>query len=123
MRIDMVQVKIHRAVITDAHLDYVGSITIGKNLIEASGLRSGQKVDIVDINNGERFSTYVLEGKYDFDIKINGAAARKVQIGDTIIIIAYASYNEEDLKNYIPKAVLVNAKNEVVEIRNELKGE
>ncbi|CAA6803783.1 MAG: Aspartate 1-decarboxylase (EC [uncultured Campylobacterales bacterium] len=122
MTFQMVQSKIHRATITDAHLDYIGSITIGKKLIKASGLLLGQKVDIVDINNGERFSTYVIIGEDDNEIKINGAAARKVQVGDLCIIIGYAGLDKEELAHYKPNVVLVDEKNEITQIVHELKG-
>ena len=88
--------KIHRATVTDANLNYVGSITIDRALLEASRIKVGQKVEILDINNGERFSTYVIEGeKNSGTICLNGAAARKVQKGDKVIIVAYAILNEE----------------------------
>jgi aspartate 1-decarboxylase len=80
-------------------------------------LRVGQKVEILDINNGERFNTYVIKGKRgSLDICLNGAAARKVQIGDKIIIVAYASYNENELKNYNPYIVFVDDKNNITKI-------
>jgi aspartate 1-decarboxylase len=124
MRFDMLHSKIHRATVTDANLNYVGSITVDKELMNAAKLRVGQKVDIVDINNGERFSTYVIEGKAgNKDICLNGAAARKVQIGDKIIIIAYANYDEKELDEYQPTVVHVNDKNDIIEITNELLGD
>ena len=122
MMLEMVQSKIHRATVTAAHLDYIGSVTIGKNLIKASGLKSGQKVDIVNVNNGERFSTYVILGDNDNEIKINGAAARKAQINDLIIIIAYVYLEQNELNRYKPTVVLVNKNNEVEQITHELKG-
>jgi len=124
MRFEMLFSKIHRATVTDANLNYVGSITVDKELMEVAKLRVGQKVDIVDINNGERFSTYVIEGKSGKrDICLNGAAARKVQIGDKIIIIAYASYDESELDNYKPVVVHVDDKNNIIEITDELLGD
>jgi aspartate 1-decarboxylase len=123
MYIDMLYSKIHRARVTDANLNYVGSITIDKDLIDAAKLCVGQKVDIVNINNGERFTTYVIEGKRGKrDICLNGAAARKVQKDDRIIIIAYASIKQEEIKNHKPIAVLVNKKNKIKKIVNNLKG-
>ncbi len=116
----MLYSKIHRASVSDANLNYVGSITIDIELIKAAELREGQKVDIVNINNGERFSTYVIEGK-NGEICLNGAAARKVQVGDKIIIMAYAQYNQEELLNYTPKVVLVDEKNQIIAIKKELK--
>jgi aspartate 1-decarboxylase len=117
MNIEMLYSKIHRATVTDANLNYVGSITIDEELMQAANMRVGQKVEILNINNGERFSTYVILGERGKrDICLNGAAARKVHKGDKIIIVAYASYNEEDLKTYKPKVVLLNDDNNIDEI-------
>ena len=116
----MLYSKIHRASVSDANLNYVGSITIDKQLMQASDLLEGQKVDIVNINNGERFSTYVIEGKKG-DICLNGAAARKVQIGDKIIIMAYAQFSPQELKDYAPKIVLVDETNQIIQIKKELR--
>ena len=111
MTFDMLYSKIHRATVSDANLNYVGSITIDEELLEAASLRVGQKVEIVNINNGERFSTYVIKGKRGArDMCLNGAAARKVEIGDKIIVIAYASYNESELDTYKPIVVHVDEK-------------
>lgn len=123
MTFEMLYSKIHRATVSDANLNYVGSITIDEELMQASKLRVGQKVDIVNINNGERFQTYVIKGEFGKrDMCLNGAAARKVAIGDKIIVIAYATYSEEDLKNYNPTVVLVDDKNNIELITNELVG-
>ena len=123
MTFDMLYSKIHRATVTDANLNYVGSITIDEDLMKASTLRVGQKVDIVNIKNGERVQTYVIKGKAGSkDMCLNGAAARKVEIGDKIIVIAYASYNEAELENYKPVVVLVDEKNNIDLITNELVG-
>jgi len=123
MNIDMLYSKIHRATVTDANLNYVGSITIDQDLLDASNLRVGQKVEIVNINNGERFSTYIIKGKRGLkEMCLNGAAARKVEIGDKIIVIAYASYNEKELEGYKPIVVHVNDKNDIIEVTNELVG-
>ncbi|RXJ67016.1 aspartate 1-decarboxylase [Halarcobacter ebronensis] len=123
MTFDMLYSKIHRATVSDANLNYVGSITIDEELMNASKLRVGQKVEIVNINNGERFATYVIKGKAGKrDMCLNGAAARKVEIGDKIIVISYASYNEEELKNYSPTVVIVDEKNDIVSVTNELVG-
>lgn len=122
MRIEMLYSKIHRATVSDANLNYVGSITIDEDLIEAAALYVGQKVDIVDVNNGERFTTYVIKGKRGSgDICLNGAAARKVAIGDIIIIIAYASIKLKKAKKQKPKVVLVDEKNKITQIRDTLK--
>jgi len=123
MTVPMLYSKIHRATVTDANLNYVGSITVDKDLLEAAKLRIGQKVEIVNINNGERFSTYTISGKRgDKDICLNGAAARKVQPGDRIIIIAYASYSEDELSSYKPKVVLMGNDNEIDEVTDILEG-
>ena len=123
MTFDMLYSKIHRATVTDANLNYVGSITVDAELMAAAQLRVGQKVEIVNVNNGERFATYVIKGKAGSkDMCLNGAAARKVEIGDKIIVIAYASYNENELENYKPTVVLVDEKNNITTITNELVG-
>ncbi len=107
--------KIHRATVTDANLEYVGSITIDKALLEASNIKVNQKVEILDINNGERFSTYVIEGeKNSGTICLNGAAARKVQKGDKVIIVAYAILDEKEQQNFTPKVVHVDENNKIV---------
>ncbi len=115
----MLYSKLHRAIVTDANLNYVGSITIDRELMEAAKLRVGQKVDIVNINNGERFSTYVIEGERGKrDICLNGAAARKAEVGDVIIIIAYASMSFEEADHFKPYIVLLDDKNNIEEIRD-----
>ena len=116
MKIEMLYSKIHRATVTDANLNYVGSITIDEELMEEANLLVGQKVDIVNINNGERFSTYVIKGKRgNRDICLNGAAARKVHPGDKIIIIAYASMDLEEAKKFKPAVLIVDDENNIVE--------
>lgn len=123
MTFDMLYSKIHRAIVTDANLNYVGSITIDEELMQAAHLRVGQKVEIVNINNGERFATYVIKGKAGSkDMCLNGAAARKVEIGDKIIVIAYASYSEKELETYKPTVVIVDEKNNIDTVTNELVG-
>ena len=123
MTFEMLYSKIHRATVSDANLNYIGSITIDEDLMNASKLRVGQKVEIVNVNNGERFATYVIKGKAGSkDMCLNGAAARKVEIGDKIIVIAYASYNQEELENYKPTVVIVDDNNEIELITNELIG-
>lgn len=114
MLLEFLYSKIHRATITDANLNYVGSITIDKELMDQAKLSVGQKVEILDINNGERFQTYVIEGKKgQRDICVNGAAARKVAIGDKIIIVAYASLTPEEAKEFKPAIVLVDDNNNI----------
>ncbi len=123
MTFEMLYSKIHRATVTDANLNYVGSITIDEELMSAAKLKVGQKVEIVNINNGERFATYVIKGKSGSkDMCLNGAAARKVAIGDKIIVISYASYTEEELNSYKPTVVIVDEKNNINTITNELIG-
>jgi aspartate 1-decarboxylase len=123
MTFDMLYSKIHRATVTDANLNYVGSITIDEELMTASRLRVGQKVEIVNVNNGERFATYVIKGKAGSrDMCLNGAAARKVEIGDKIIVISYASYHESELEEYKPTVVLVDDNNNITCITHELVG-
>ncbi|MEO1924162.1 MAG: aspartate 1-decarboxylase [Nautiliaceae bacterium] len=116
MTIDMLYSKIHRATVTDANLNYVGSITIDEELMEEANLLVGQKVDIVNINNGERFSTYVIKGERGKrDICLNGAAARKVHPGDKIIIIAYAKMTLEEAKKFKPFVLIVDDNNNIIE--------
>jgi len=123
MQIKMLYSKIHRATVTDANLNYVGSITIDEELMEEANLLVGQKVDIVNINNGERFSTYVIKGKRgNRDICLNGAAARKVHKGDKIIIIAYASMDLEEAKEYKPQVIIVDDENNIIEKTTNLRG-
>ena len=122
MRIEMLYAKIHRATVTDANLNYVGSITIDEDLLDAARLRVGQKVEILNINNGERFSTYIIRGERGKgDICLNGAAARKAHPGDKIIIVAYASCEEKELENYKPTIVLMNEDaNTIAAVHEEL---
>ncbi len=117
MLIEMLYSKIHRATVTDANLNYVGSITIDEELMHASGIREGQKVDILDVNNGERFSTYVITGKRgNRDICLNGAAARKVAVGDKVIIVAFAQCTPEEADKLVPKIVHVDEKNNIIKV-------
>jgi aspartate 1-decarboxylase len=107
--------KIHRATVTDANLNYVGSITVDKTLMSQAKLKEGQKVEILNINNGERFQTYVIKGTADSgEICLNGAAARKVQKGDKIIIIAYAYLTVEESENFKSTIVLVDDNNQII---------
>jgi aspartate 1-decarboxylase len=104
--------KIHRAVITQTDLYYVGSITIDSDLIEAVGLVEFERVDVLDINNGNRFQTYVIAGKAGSGIiGINGAAARLVHLGDEVIIVSYAMLDKEELLIHKPKIIVVENKN------------
>jgi len=116
MNITMLYSKLHRATVTDANLNYVGSITIDQNLLDEVDMLVGQKIDIVNINNGERFSTYIISGERGKgDICLNGAAARKVHKGDKIIIIAYASMDRNEAKEYKPKIVILEDDNTIAQ--------
>lgn len=118
MLLTMFKGKIHRATVTEANLNYMGSVTIDKTLLNASGILPGEKVSIVNNNNGNRFETYVIEGEADSGvICLNGAAARLVHVGDTVIIIAYAMMDEQQAKSYKPKVVMVDGQNKIVEQR------
>lgn len=115
MQIEFLYSKIHRATVTDANLEYVGSITIDEELMEAANLLEGMKVDILDVNNGERFQTYVIKGKRgNKDICLNGAAARKVAVGDKVIIVSYAMMTLEEKAQFNPAIVMVDEKNNIV---------
>ena len=115
MQIEFLYSKIHRATVTDANLEYVGSITIDEELMEAAKLLEGMKVDILDVNNGERFQTYVIKGKRgNRDICLNGAAARKVAVGDKVIIVSYAMMTLEEKEKFSPSVVIVDDKNNIV---------
>lgn len=115
MRIEVLASKIHRATVTDANLNYVGSIGIDENLMKAANLIENQKVEILNINNGERFSTYVIRSEKKGEICLNGAAARKVCIGDVVIIVAYGLMKFKKAKKFEPTIVHVNANNEITE--------
>ncbi|MFD1052477.1 aspartate 1-decarboxylase, partial [Kibdelosporangium lantanae] len=109
--------KIHRATVTQADLHYVGSLTIDADLMEQADLVAGEKVDIVDINNGSRLSTYVIEGPRESGvIGINGAAARLISPGDLVIIIAYAQVAEHELRSLKPRVVFVDADNRAITV-------
>ncbi|AZI39356.1 MULTISPECIES: aspartate 1-decarboxylase [Epilithonimonas] len=106
MLIEVFKSKIHRVRVTESDLNYIGSITIDEDLIDAAGLIVGERVYIVNVNNGERFDTYIIKGKRKSgDICLNGPAARKVHKGDVIIIIAYAQMTPEEAKTFQPKIV------------------
>jgi aspartate 1-decarboxylase len=115
MRRTMLKSKIHRATITGSDLHYVGSITIDQDLLDAADIREHEQVHVVDVDNGARFETYTISGERGSgEICINGAAARLVHTGDTIIVISYAEYSEEELESYMPRVVHVNRDNEIV---------
>ncbi len=114
MRIEVLKSKIHRVKITQAELHYVGSITIDEALMEAAQLIEGEKVQVVNINNGERLETYVITGaRNSGTICLNGPAARKAQVGDVVIIISYASMELEDAKAFKPSLVFPNPENKL----------
>lgn len=106
MMIEVLKSKLHCATVTEANLNYMGSITIDEDLMDAANLIAGEKVQIVNNNNGERFETYIIKGKRGSGcVCLNGAAARKVQVGDVVIIIAYALMDFEEAKSYSPVVV------------------
>ncbi len=113
----MLKSKIHRATVTQADLHYVGSCTIDADLMEAADILEGEQIDIVDIDNGNRLTTYAITGDRGTGvIGINGAAARLISPGDLVIIIGYAQYSEEDLKSYTSRVVFVDENNKQVEL-------
>ncbi len=119
MILTMLKAKIHRATVTESNLNYVGSITIDRDLMEASGILEYEKVSVVDIDNGSRFDTYVIEGDCGSGvICVNGAAARLVQPGDKVIILAYCQMDSEEAENHSPKIVFVGSGNKILEIKS-----
>lgn len=114
--------KIHRATVTEANLNYMGSITIDQDLMDMAGILPGERVQIVNNNNGARLETYTIPGKRGSGvICLNGAAARQTQIGDTVIIIAYAAMNEDEARHFEPKVVMVDEHNRPVNLRGHEK--
>ena len=119
MMITMLKSKIHRATVVQAELNYVGSITVDMDLLEQSGILEYEKVQIVDINNGARFETYTIAGERGSGVMcLNGAAARMVQTGDKIILMAYADVTPEEAKKMRPTVVFVDDENKVTSIMN-----
>jgi aspartate 1-decarboxylase len=113
----MLKSKIHRCRITGSDLNYVGSITIDADLLDAADILEHEQVHVVDVDNGARFETYTIAGaRGSGEVKVNGAAARLVHTGDTVIVISYASYDRDELDTYEPKVVHVNAENEIVTV-------
>jgi aspartate 1-decarboxylase len=109
MQIEVLKSKIHRVKITGADLNYIGSITVDEDLLDAANIIAGEKVSIVNINNGERLETYVIKGERGSgEVTMNGPAARKVQTGDIIIIISYALLDFEEAKNFKPTVIFPN---------------
>lgn len=114
MMIEVLKSKLHCVTVTEANLNYMGSITIDEELMDAAGMIAGEKVQIVDNNNGERFETYIIKGERGSGcICLNGAAARKVQVGDICIIIAYAMMDFEEAKTFQPTIVFPKAGNKL----------
>jgi|SRR5579884_2579418 len=121
MQRTMLKSKIHRATVTDCDLHYVGSITIDQDLLEAADINEFEQVAVVDVNNGARFETYTIAGaRGSGEMKLNGAAARLVHRGDTIIVISYAGYDPDELENYKPRVVHVDARNEIIDVDHEV---
>ena len=115
MLLTMMKGKIHRAVVTQADLHYEGSISIDQDLLDAAGILENEQVDILNISNGERFTTYAIKAPRGSKVfGLNGAAARRVQLGDKIIIITYCQMDAEAAKTYKPNVVLLNDKNELI---------
>jgi aspartate 1-decarboxylase len=113
----MLKSKIHRATVTGSDLHYVGSITVDPDLLEAADVREHEQVHVVDVDNGARFETYAIAGERGSgEICVNGAAARLVHTGDTIIVISYGDYEERELDTYVPRVVHVSRENEIVAI-------
>lgn len=120
MLLKMLRAKIHKATVTEANLNYVGSITIDKELLEQSGILPGEMVYIVNNNNGQRLETYVIEGeKASGTICLNGAAARLVQAGDIIIIMSYALVSRDEASNLIPNVLVLDEDNKIKEILSQ----
>ena len=117
----MLKSKIHRATVTDCDLHYVGSITIDPELLEAADILEHEQVQVVDVDNGARFETYTIAGaRGSGEMKVNGAAARLVHRGDTIIVISYAQYDVEEIEHYQPRVVHVDSDNAIRSIDSEV---
>jgi aspartate 1-decarboxylase len=121
MNRQMLKSKIHRARITDSDLHYVGSITVDPDLLEAADILEHELVHVLQVDNGARFETYTIVGERGSgEMKVNGAAARLVHTGDTIIVVSYASYDERELAAYEPTVVHVNTNNEIVDVNSNV---
>ena len=113
----MLKSKIHRCRVTGSDLHYVGSITVDEDLLEAADIREHEQVHVVDVDNGARFETYTIAGaRGSGEVKVNGAAARLVHTGDTVIVISYASYDSAEMESYEPRVVHVDADNSIVTV-------
>ena len=116
MLFNFIRAKIHLASVTQKKLEYVGSITIDEELLEESGIYPNERVQVLDLNNGKRFETYVIPGKRGSKIiGLNGPAARMSEIGDKVIIVAYAFGTEDEIKSFKPRVIVLNDKNEVID--------
>jgi aspartate 1-decarboxylase len=121
MNRQMLKSKIHRARITGSDLHYVGSITIDADLLDAADILEHELVHVLDVDNGARFETYTIAGQRGSGtVQVNGAAARLVHTGDTVIVVSYASYDEQELERYEPRVVHVNSRNEIVDVNDEV---
>jgi aspartate 1-decarboxylase len=119
----MMNSKLHRATVTEANLNYVGSVTIDSDLLDAAGMLPNEKVHIVNNNNGARFETYIIAGERGSGvICVNGAAARLVQKGDIVIIISYAYVSEEEARTHQPTVLLMDEQNRIKEVITEAPG-
>ncbi|MGD8346881.1 MAG: aspartate 1-decarboxylase [Lysobacterales bacterium] len=112
MKIEMLKSKIHRAIVTGANINYSGSVAIDHALCKAVELREWEKVDVLDIDNGARLTTYVIFGEPG-EVCLNGAAARRVQTGDRVIIVSYAQFDEEEAANHRPRVIIVDEHNQI----------
>ena len=122
MTYTMMHGKIHRATVTEANLEYMGSITIDQDLMDAAGILPGERVQICNNNNGARLETYTIPGRRGSGvICLNGAAARLAALGDIVIIIAYAQMHEKEARSFVPKVVMVDEKNHPLKTRGEEK--
>jgi aspartate 1-decarboxylase len=122
MRRTMLKSKVHRATVTGGDLNYVGSITLDPDLLEAADVLEHELVHVLDIDNGNRFETYTIAGEPGSgDVIINGAAARLVHEGDKVIVVSYAEYDEAELADYEPKVVHVDRRNRIVEVDATVK--
>ena len=116
----MCKSKIHRATVTQAELHYEGSLTVDSDLLDAADIIPYERVQVCNINNGERFETYIIPGKRRTGtICLNGAAARLGSVGDELIIITYATYTEEELKNYKPTVIILDKSNKIIDIKKD----
>ena len=114
----MLRAKLHRVTVTQADLDYEGSCGIDVDLLEAADIKVNEKIELYNVNNGERFSTYAIPGvRGSGEISLNGAAARKAHLGDLLIICTYAPMTEQQIETYVPKIVFVDAKNKITGLK------